>query len=79
MNEQDKDELSKICGKLDVPRLTDAVMAFPCNYVAVIKPAAQSLQSETKVFMAYLLPAVAILNNKLQHKLASAVQLYVSR
>jgi len=67
---------AKVCSKLNVPRFTDAEVAFLTEYVAVMKPVAQtlnSLQSETKMFMGYLLPTIMILKDKLQHKCTSAV------
>jgi len=75
ISEHGEDEFRTVCSKLEVPRFTDADLAFLTEYVAVMKPVAQALnilQSESKMFMAYLLPTITILKEKLQNRRESA-------
>jgi len=58
------DESRKLCTKLDVARSTNTEVAFLEEYVRVMKPIANALnilQSETKMYMGYLLPTICIL------------------
>jgi len=76
INEKGEDEFRQVCAKLDVPRFKDAEMGFLSEYVSIMKPVAQSLnilQCETKMYLAYLLPTITVLKEKLQHKQSSAV------
>ena len=75
LNEKGEDEFRKLCSKLDVARFTTADVQFLATYVAVMKPVAQALdilQSESKMYMAYLLPTITILREKLECRRASS-------
>ena len=75
INEKGDDELRSVCAKLGVPRFTDAETSFLAEYTSVMKPVAQALnilQSESKMFMGYLLPTVSILRQTLLEKQTAA-------
>ena len=66
------DVMNSICDKLDLPQFRQAELAFIAEYVSVMKPLAQALdilQWETKVYMAYLLPTIMNLKEKMQFPL----------
>ena len=66
---------SDMCSQLDVPRFSDVEVAFLTEYVSIMRPVAQALnilQSEAKMYMAYLLPTITSLKDKLHHKQVSA-------
>ena len=68
-------EFSDTCSKLDVPRFSDAEVAFLNEYVSVMKPVAQALnilQSDSKMYMGYLLPTLSALKDKLTGRQPSA-------
>ena len=70
-----EDEFRRVCGKMDVQKFTAPDVAFLRDYVAIMKPVAQALnilQAEDKTYMAYLLPTITILKEKLHSKQASA-------
>lgn len=63
------DRFDALCNKLKAPKLTSVEVAFLFDYTSVMKFIVQAtniLQSEKKMFMAYLLPTV----NKLRANLA---------
>lgn len=56
--------LNDVCDKLGLPQFRRAEMSFIAEYVTVMKPLAQALdilQSETKAYVAHLVPTIAIL------------------
>lgn len=75
MNDYGEDQFHAVCSNLDIPRLSATELSFLSEYAAVMKPIAQALnilQSETKMFVGYLLPTLTILREKLEAKRASA-------
>ena len=63
-----ENEFRKLCAKLYVARLTNTEVAFLEEYVCIMKPVTQALnilQTETKMYMGYLLPTICILQEKL--------------
>ena len=75
INEHGEDSFHSLCSKLDLPKLTGIELTFLMEYVAVMKPLAQALnilQSESNMFMGYLLPTICILRQKLMAKQATS-------
>lgn len=75
INEHGEDSFHTLCSKLDLPKLSGLELTFLMEYIAVMKPLAQALnilQSESNMFMGYLLPTICILRQKLMAKQATA-------
>ncbi len=75
VSEKGEDVFHSMCTKLEVPRLTNGELAFLTEYASVMKPLAQALnilQCEKKTYMAYLLPTITILREKLVTKKSEA-------
>lgn len=63
------DALNSLCDKLGLVQFRRTEVAFLSEYVTVMKPLATALdilQCETKAFMAYLVPTLVVLMQKLQ-------------
>ena len=68
INDKGSDVMNGVCDKLDLPQFRRAEVAFIAEYVSVMKPLAQALdilQCETMVYMAYLLPTIMTLKEKM--------------
>lgn len=64
------DVLNHVCSKLDLPEFRRPEVAFVTEFVTVMKPLAQALdilQCETNAYMAYYVPTLVILTNKMQY------------
>ena len=64
-----------LCSKLDLPKLTGLELTFLMEYITVMKPLAQALnimQSESNMFMGFLLPTICIPRQKLMAKQATS-------
>jgi hypothetical protein len=75
IGEKGMDVMNGVCDKLGVPQFRRAEVAFIAEYVTVMKPLATALdilQCETKVYMAYLVPTVMVLKEKMQFLLQNS-------
>ena len=75
INEHGEDSFHTLFLKLDLPKLTGLELTLLMEYITAIKLLAQALnilQSESNMFMGYLLPTVCILRQKLVTKQATS-------
>ena len=75
IGEKGMNVMNGVCDKLGVPQFRRAEVAFIAEYVTVMKPLATALdilQCKTKVYMAYLVPTVMVLKEKLQFLLRNS-------
>jgi hypothetical protein len=67
--EKGLDVLNGVCDKLGLPQFRRAEVVFIAEYVTAMKPFAQALdilQCGTKVYVAYLVPTIMVLKEKMQ-------------